>query len=576
LRELAPLPLVLLCLAGCPETPEAFHPISADDHTDDDDDDTPPDESDADGDGYSVAGGDCDDADSLTSPGAADLCADGLDNDCDGEVDNGCVDCDRWVRADEPIQPVLLAAASGDVICVEPGSYPENLDFEGQEVHLLGVGGSTLTRLDGGGAGSVVRFGSGEGLGAVLEGFTLHDGDAPEGGGLLITGASPTVRGCTLEGNRAGEGGGIAVIGGSPTLTRLEVIGNRASGSGGGLHLTLSLSSLSDLAVTDNRAGDQGGGMFVGDASILLLYGSQVSANRAGVAGGGLAISGSSLLLGETELTDNLGLTAGGGLWVDQGELSLDDCDVRDNISLGGGGGLHVSASTVRIERVAFAGNIASDGGGIQLSDVAQAVLTNVILAGNQALFGGGIDLQGASPRVVHSTLAGNRATSGGGLLVRGGSAPALAATLMADNHADGGGGAVHVLDGAPTLTYCDVSGNVPADYDGFSEPTGQDGNLDLDAGLLDTTPTDARDWDLHLAADSPLIDAADPLSDADPDGSLPDIGAFGGPDADGWDRDRDGFPAWWQPGEYDPSLYPQLLLDCDDSDPLVYPGAGC
>jgi hypothetical protein len=44
---------------------------------------------DADGDGF-CADVDCDDHDAAVHPGAAEVCGDGLDNDCDGVVDNGC------------------------------------------------------------------------------------------------------------------------------------------------------------------------------------------------------------------------------------------------------------------------------------------------------------------------------------------------------------------------------------------------------------------------------------------------------------------------------------------------------
>jgi len=50
---------------------------------------------DADGDGFAVEGGncgpvDCDDTDPAINPGAMEVCGDGIDNDCDGMVDEGC------------------------------------------------------------------------------------------------------------------------------------------------------------------------------------------------------------------------------------------------------------------------------------------------------------------------------------------------------------------------------------------------------------------------------------------------------------------------------------------------------
>ena len=49
-------------------------------------------ESDADGDGFSICLGDCDDAVATTFPGALDVCGDGLDNDCNGTLDDGAIE----------------------------------------------------------------------------------------------------------------------------------------------------------------------------------------------------------------------------------------------------------------------------------------------------------------------------------------------------------------------------------------------------------------------------------------------------------------------------------------------------
>ena len=50
------------------------------------------------------------------------------------------------------IQEAIDASSDGDVICVGPGVYTEELDFDGHNTHILGVAGAAMTILDGGGA----------------------------------------------------------------------------------------------------------------------------------------------------------------------------------------------------------------------------------------------------------------------------------------------------------------------------------------------------------------------------------------------------------------------------------------
>jgi len=45
---------------------------------------------DADGDGWTACGGDCNDANATVYPGHAETCGNGIDNDCDGAIDEGC------------------------------------------------------------------------------------------------------------------------------------------------------------------------------------------------------------------------------------------------------------------------------------------------------------------------------------------------------------------------------------------------------------------------------------------------------------------------------------------------------
>ena len=97
----------------------------------------PPDEMcvDADGDGHSAIsedcarGDDCDDANRSVRPGAAEACGDGVDNDCDGTVDEPDCDCrrgDRVVCYSGPAGTATVGVCrNGVAVCAEPGMVGE-------------------------------------------------------------------------------------------------------------------------------------------------------------------------------------------------------------------------------------------------------------------------------------------------------------------------------------------------------------------------------------------------------------------------------------------------------------------
>ena len=80
--------VAILALGACSSPTGDDNTIDDDDATSGDDDSSTPE--DADGDGWTVEAGDCDDGEPTVHPGADEIC-DGLDNDCDGSVDEGCV-----------------------------------------------------------------------------------------------------------------------------------------------------------------------------------------------------------------------------------------------------------------------------------------------------------------------------------------------------------------------------------------------------------------------------------------------------------------------------------------------------
>jgi len=514
----------------CADEDPAVHPGAAEacNGVDDDCDGTvPADEVDADLDGFlactgAPGGGDCEDADDLVSPLAAEVC-NGADDDCDGETDEDCLSCTAWVPDDHAtVQEGLDAALDGDVLCVDAGTYAENLIWGGAAVHVVAVAGRRLTLLDGTGLGSVVVFEDGEGADAVLQGFTLTHGSAAEGGGIRVTTASPTLVDLVIEANvvmdpyAEGLGGGLFLSGSASSVTHVTVSNNEAlgpnGGDGGGVYMVNSAPQLENVIITGNIAHESG----------------------AGGQGGGVYMGGSTPALSQVVVEHNTALM---------------------------GGGIYMSGSSPLLTALVVAGNqVQEDSGGL----------------------GGGMYVVGADPTVLNATFVGNEALGGasgdgmgGAIYVAAASAPTFVNTTVTHNSASGQAGGIHCDACGVTFEYGNLWGNLPDPMYPDTAPIGIGGNQSVDPDHLDTAAIEAADWDLHLLETSALVDAGHSTF-ADPDGGPSDIGAFGGLEAELWDLDGDGFPSWWQPGPYDAATYPDLGWDCDDLNRGVYPGNGC
>src|SRR5689334_7174471 len=71
------------------------------------------------------------------------------------------------VPADQAtIQAAITAAQPGDTVLVAPGTYLENLDFQGKAITVTSSDGAAVTIVDGGAKGPVATFRSGEGTGS--------------------------------------------------------------------------------------------------------------------------------------------------------------------------------------------------------------------------------------------------------------------------------------------------------------------------------------------------------------------------------------------------------------------------
>ncbi len=213
---------------------------------------------------------------------------------------------DIYVPDDWPaIQTAIDNAAGGDTVIVRPGTYVENIDFKGKWITLRSEFGPKVTIIDGNQAGSVVTFQSGEDYDTVLDGFTITNGDAGSGGGILCRYVYPTIQnniitgnngyyggglygfasdadiiGNTFHANTAVAGGGLCIHGSSPWLWNNVIVGNSSAWSGG-IEFYGSYAVVRSCTICQNSASNDGGGLYCWGGSDVYVTNTIFWANSA-------------------------------------------------------------------------------------------------------------------------------------------------------------------------------------------------------------------------------------------------------------------------------------------------------
>jgi hypothetical protein len=139
------------------------------------------------------------------------------------------------------IQAAFDSADDGDMILVADGTYVENINFNGKNITVVSTDGPEATVIDGDQNGSVVTLSNGEDETAVLTGFTIQNGSAQYGAGVVSQYSGPTLSDLIVQNNVAADngysGGGVNFYNSTGRLLNSVVRDNHSNGTGGGVFI---------------------------------------------------------------------------------------------------------------------------------------------------------------------------------------------------------------------------------------------------------------------------------------------------------------------------------------------------
>ncbi len=212
----------------------------------------------------------------------------------------GTADAERIVWYVHPdsalntIQAGLNSCADNDVVLVAPSTYVEHIFWPNtQGIHLISELGPYTTIIDGDSTGRVITINTGVDTTTVIRGFTIRNGVASSGGGILCS------------------------ISSSVTIADNIILNNCANAhprEGGGIYCIRS--NIYNNVIEGNVAG-YGGGIYSSAGGEAVIIGNVIKGNLAYLGlGGGIYFWGEAVIIGNT-ISNN----TGAGIYYDAEEV---------------------------------------------------------------------------------------------------------------------------------------------------------------------------------------------------------------------------------------------------------------
>ena len=345
---------------------------------------------------------DCDDSDPNRNPTAEEIC-NNEDDDCDGAPEVAL-----WVGEDHPYATpasAVSAAAIGDLICVDSGTYESAINFGGKSLRMMGVDRDSVVVITSTGP----TFSNGENATSLLASMTVQGpADVSTGRRLYISGASPTLRDVRITGYR-GVGSRdyqAAIIQNSAAVLE-DVLFDYNTARRSGIYSGTIISGIYGVNWTGSATGLtidhitnlRGVNYTAGGGTAMRLHGSSVVftdltltdnlADTYSLSNGTVQITGGSdiTFIRLTALNNTVNRGSSGVFYIDSSDVTILGGRFGHNSINGGavlGGAILLSGGTLDIQNVDFVGNevlgssagTVCGGGAIAVNDPDNSTLT--------------------------------------------------------------------------------------------------------------------------------------------------------------------------------------------------------
>ncbi|MDP8314512.1 MAG: FlgD immunoglobulin-like domain containing protein [Candidatus Celaenobacter antarcticus] len=228
------------------------------------------------------------------------------------------------------IQEGINASVNNDTILVQPGTYAEEINFNGKDIIVTSlfitnqncsyIDSTILTTQNN---GNIIIFESGESANARLQGFTIQNGY----NGVYCENSNPILSNLHVENNWRG----ISLINSSPDISNCKVYYNFNFEKGPGIYcianscptITNCLIEFNYILELDETWGS-GGGLYCENNSNVKVLNTVIASNSADYTSGGIYCNNSEITLINSNIIYNWVNNFGGAIYgVDNSSIIL-------------------------------------------------------------------------------------------------------------------------------------------------------------------------------------------------------------------------------------------------------------